>query len=84
LYPGALRAAEAGTRTGGDPRNRAHLEGHVRSQATEAMEALCYDPQTSGGLLAAVTPDAARRLVDEADFVAIGDVAAGDAAVELT
>ena len=29
LYAGALAAAEAGVRTGGDARNRAHLEGHV-------------------------------------------------------
>src|SRR3954469_4335717 len=31
LYPGALEAAQAGTRTGGDPRNRQHLEGKVTS-----------------------------------------------------
>ena len=29
LYAGALAAAEAGVRTGGDARNRAHLEGRV-------------------------------------------------------
>ncbi|MGH9282689.1 MAG: selenide, water dikinase SelD, partial [Acidimicrobiales bacterium] len=29
LYAGALAAAEAGVRTGGDARNRAHLEAHV-------------------------------------------------------
>ena len=82
LYAGALQAAEAGTRTGGDPRNRAHLEGHVRSSAPAAIEALGYDPQTSGGLLAAVAPAAVEGLRD-AGFVPIGTVAEGAAGVEL-
>ncbi|HUQ38837.1 MAG TPA: selenide, water dikinase SelD [Acidimicrobiales bacterium] len=58
LYPGALAAAEAGTRTGGDPRNRAHLEGRVTIApgVSAAHEAIGYDPQTSGGLLAAIAP----------------------------
>ncbi|MGH9189951.1 MAG: selenide, water dikinase SelD [Acidimicrobiales bacterium] len=85
LYPGALAAAEAGVRTGGDPRNRAHLEGKVLSAgAPPAVEALAYDPQTSGGLLAAVPAD----LADDpglvaAGFVPIGRVADGPAGVRL-
>ena len=82
LYAGALQAAEAGTRTGGDPRNRSHLEGRVRSSAPAALEAIAYDPQTSGGLLAAVDPSAVEPLKD-AGFVAVGSVVAGPAAVEL-
>jgi selenide,water dikinase len=82
LYAGALEAAEAGTRTGGDPRNRAHLEGRVRSSAPAALEALAYDPQTSGGLLAAVDPSVVEALV-AAGFTVIGDVVEGPAAVEL-
>lgn len=82
LYAGALQAAEAGTRTGGDPRNRAHLERRVRSSAPAAIEAIGYDPQTSGGLLAAVTPAAVDGLRD-AGFVPIGTVVDGPAGVEL-
>jgi selenide,water dikinase len=82
LYPGALSAAEGGTRTGGDARNRAHLEGHVTSSAPAALEALAYDPQTSGGLLAAVTPADAAALAP-AGFVTIGQVGAGGPAVTL-
>ncbi|MGH9153495.1 MAG: selenide, water dikinase SelD, partial [Acidimicrobiales bacterium] len=52
LYDGALQAAEAGVRTGGDARNRSHLEAVVASTAPPALDALAYDPQTSGGLLA--------------------------------
>ena len=84
LYEGALQAAQAGVRTGGDVRNRAHLEGKVRVDgASDALEALAYDPQTSGGLLAAVGPDVAARLVGLAGFVDVGQVLAGPALVEL-
>jgi selenide,water dikinase len=82
LYDGALAAAEAGTRTGGDARNRAHLAGHVDSSAPPAIEALAYDPQTSGGLLAAVGPKDAARLID-AGFVTIGQVGEGPPSVSL-
>jgi selenide,water dikinase len=86
LYPGALAAAERGTRTGGDARNRAHLEAQVTSTASAALEAIGYDPQTSGGLLAAVTPADAGRLLAQAPgvgFVVVGEVLPGPAAVEL-
>jgi selenide,water dikinase len=51
-------------RTGGDPRNRAYVEGHARLEGGDDAVALCMDPQTSGGLLAAVAPAAAPRLAD--------------------
>ena len=82
LYPGALEAAEAGTRTGGDPRNRAHLEGRVTCAADAAWEAIGYNPQTSGGLLAAVSPAAADHLA-AIGFTIVGDVLDGPAGVEL-
>lgn len=81
LYPGALAAAEAGIRTGGDARNRAHLAGRVTCSASPALEAIGYDPQTSGGLLAAVSAADASKLGPA--FTIIGDVVAGPAGVEL-
>ena len=85
FYDGALAAAEAGVRTGGDARNRVHLESRVVCTASPAVEALAYDPQTSGGLLAAVSPADAERLVADTDglFTVIGEVADGPAGVEL-
>ena len=84
LYPGALAAATAGTRTGGDPRNREHLAGRVEVApgVDLALEALCFDPQTSGGLLAAVAPDAVAR-ARSAGFDVVGRVEAGTAVVTL-
>jgi selenide,water dikinase len=83
LYAGALEAATAGVRTGGDARNRAALEGRVTSTVEPALEALAYDPQTSGGLRAAVDGGAAARLVEEGVTV-IGHVEAGEPGVVLT
>jgi selenide,water dikinase len=81
LYDGALAAAEAGVRTGGDARNRTYLEGHVSSSAPEALEALAFDPQTSGGLLAAVDPAVAAELDG---FTMVGTVEVGGPGVRLT
>jgi len=82
LYEGAMQAAESGTRTGGDVRNRSHLDSHVTSTADPALEALAYDPQTSGGLLAAVDPAVVGDLVG-AGFERVGTVEVGAATVVL-
>ncbi|MEQ8438607.1 MAG: selenide, water dikinase SelD [Ilumatobacter fluminis] len=81
-YPGALEAANAGQRTGGDPRNRDYLAGHLDSSAAPGPEALCFDPQTSGGLLAAVDAAAASDL-EAQGFWRVGVVEAGDAQLVL-
>jgi selenide, water dikinase len=81
-YPGALDTAQAGTRTGGDARNREYLAGHLQSSAAAHHEALCFDPQTSGGLLAAVTPDGATELA-AACWWRIGEVESGEAGLVL-
>ena len=80
-YPGALEAAERGVRTGGDPRNRDYVAGHLHSTAGAAGEALCMDPQTSGGLLAAIDPMAVSSLSDM--WWRVGEVVAGDPAIVL-
>jgi selenide,water dikinase len=80
-YPGALDAAARGVRTGGDPRNRDYVAGHLHSTAGATGEALCMDPQTSGGLLAAVDPAAVSSLSDV--WWRVGEVVAGDPAIVL-
>ena len=79
LYPGALAAAEAGTRTGGDARNRDYVTGRldIAPAVSVALDALAHDPQTSGGLLAAIDPTAVVRAV-AGGFTAIGHVEAVD------
>jgi selenophosphate synthase len=69
-------------RTGGDKRNREYLHGHVISEAPDALDALCFDPQTSGGLLAAVEPELVGAAVN-AGFTVIGRFEAGEPGVHL-
>lgn len=87
LLPGAVAAAEAGIRTGGDARNRAHLAGRVEVApgVGDALDAVVHDPQTSGGLLAAVDPTAVADLLDAgAGFVEVGTVDPGPPGVVVT
>lgn len=80
-YPGAREAAARGVRTGGDPRNRDYVAAHLDSTATPEGEALCMDPQTSGGLLAAIDSAAAAGLGD--GWWRVGEVVAGSPALLL-
>jgi selenide,water dikinase len=59
--PGALDAARGGFLAGGLKNNREFIEGCVEfaSGVAEEYRALLFDPQTSGGLLVAIAPDAA-------------------------
>ena len=86
LYPGAQAAAGRGFRTSADARNRAHLQrsGVSVTAANPSLAALAYDPQTSGGLLAAVpAATAADSALSVAGFVPIGRVTSGRASVHL-
>lgn len=59
LLPGAREAAQGGFIPGGAKRNRAYFEGRVAfaDKVDETLRALCFAPETSGGLLAAVPGD---------------------------
>ena len=58
LLPGARRYAELGYITGGAHRNATYLAPHVRinERLGEIDRELLWDPQTSGGLFAAIDP----------------------------
>jgi selenide,water dikinase len=88
--PGALALAAAGVETGGAGHNRRYtaLALEVAPGVTDPLVALAHDPQTSGGLLAAVPRDALAAV--EAGLAAagvlawrIGRVEAGEGAVAL-
>ena len=83
LYPGALEIATSGHRTGGDPRNRLYVGDHLTATADDAHIALCMDPQTSGGLLAAVPQHIADLLAASGSWTAVGHFAAGGPALEI-
>ena len=87
LYRGALVAAEAGVRTGGDARNRAHLEGTGHGRRPASASPSTPSPTTRRprvGCWPSVDPGVAAELVASgAGFVEVGRVEAGVPGVEL-
>jgi len=84
LLEGALEYAARGITFGGSARNRAYLHDKVRlaDGLSDAMKAILFDPQTSGGLLFAVAPTQAdfveRRFAQDGLTVwRVGEVRAG-------
>lgn len=78
LLPDVLECLAAGIISGGTERNRESFEEHIVAGEgiDDAMLDLCYDPQTSGGLLIAVSSDRVEELLD--GLHRAGDIAACD------
>lgn len=76
LLDGAIEAWKAGASNDGLKRNREYLEDLVEWRIEdETMRALLCDPQTSGGLLVAVTPERAPQYLSRVNgAVEIGEV----------
>jgi selenide, water dikinase len=90
VLPGALELAVAGVETGGAAHNRRYVAGSLDVAPGVSSEriTLAHDPQTSGGLLAAVPPDLVAGVegaLDDADVERwwIGRVEAGEPGVML-
>ncbi len=71
--PGALALAAAGVETGGAAHNRRFVAPalEVAPGITQPLVTLAHDPQTSGGLLAAVPPDAVRAVQEGLDAAGV-------------
>ena len=91
LLAGVEALAQAGVRTGASSRNWASYGAAVRLPPglPDWQRDLLSDPQTSGGLLIAVAPEAAASLVErlrQAGFrqaQVVGELQAGPPAIEL-
>jgi selenide,water dikinase len=88
--PGALEIAAAGVETGGAAHNRRYVGGALvlGREVTPDLVVLAHDPQTSGGLLAAVPPhllDAVEAAFEAAgvDQWRVGRVEAGEPGIAL-
>ncbi|HEY0753479.1 MAG TPA: selenide, water dikinase SelD [Ktedonobacteraceae bacterium] len=80
LFPNLRHYAQAGCVPGGTGRNARHLLPHVNCAATldQLDQNILFDPQTSGGLFAAIDPTLWPELEQRADvsFWRIGEVTA--------
>ncbi len=78
LLPGAIEAVRAGGVPDGGKRNRAFVEEFLSWEGVEEdMKLLLVDPQTSGGLLVAVSPDRADKFMSRVEgATVVGRVAA--------
>jgi len=81
--PGALALAAAGQASSLAPANRAHAIGRITGAETP-LKALLFDPQTAGGLLAAVPAAQATALIAAIPGAAIiGEITTGPARIAL-
>lgn len=80
LHPHVRDMVAAGVTTGSTKPNRARGEGRVSGALDRFFDELVHDPQTSGGLLVAVSPQAASSLPG----VVIGEVVAGEPQIIFT
>jgi selenide,water dikinase len=78
LLPNIRHYAELGCIPGGTGRNKRSLQAHVHfsDHLSEIDQAILYDPQTSGGLFAAIEPSLWQSLSEqeEVTFWRIGEV----------
>ncbi|MFC3181274.1 selenide, water dikinase SelD [Cypionkella sinensis] len=83
LLPGALALAAAGQASSLAPANRAQAIGRITGPDVP-LKALLFDPQTAGGLLAAVPADHAAALIRAIPGSAIiGEITAGPPRIHL-
>ena len=89
LYAGAAALAEQGVVSGGCARGRASLGDLVTVEdgVPEWLASICFDAETSGGLLVAVAPDAVAAfhaaLPADQPAVEVGEIEAGAPGVHL-
>jgi selenide,water dikinase len=85
LLPFALEAAAAGHLTRGETKNRSYVGDALHWDGVgDALQSVLVDPQTSGGLLFALSAADAAILVEAGVGVVIGDCRDGDAGVWVT
>jgi selenide,water dikinase len=83
LLPGAAELAPKGHLTRGDRKNRDYVKQLTFAGVSSTLQQLMVDPQTSGGLLFALSRADAATLVGRGAGVVIGEVRAGAAEIRF-
>ncbi len=73
LLPDVLELISQGMLTRGDKNNRVYVGETVKinSDVSGSMQSALFDPQTAGGLLISLTPDAAEIFMSEQPYAAV-------------
>lgn len=77
FLPGAIEYSKRGAHSGGLSNNKTFAEScvHVRGELPPELEALLYDPQTSGGLLVSLPrTDAEALMAERSEAYLVGEV----------
>ena len=83
LLPGAADLAPKGHLTRGDRKNRAYVKKLTFERVSSTLQQLMVDPQTSGGLLFALSRADAAKLVARGVGTIVGEVRAGPAEIRF-
>jgi selenide,water dikinase len=83
LLPGATDLAPKGHLTRGDRKNRDYVKRLVFEGVSSTLQQLMVDPQTSGGLLFALSAADAAAMVAKGVGAVVGDVRAGSAEIRF-
>ena len=79
VFDGAMECAEEFLLTAAGQKNRNHLEGYVQFEDISfGMEEVLYDPQTSGGLLFAVSKEQADNLCEKLQIAGLPAAIVGE------
>jgi selenophosphate synthase len=79
----AVENIKNGVRTSADIRNRDAFANRVEGLTGASAEALIFDPQTNGGLLASVSK-IQQSFLETNGFIAIGEVSKGNSQITYT
>ena len=82
VLPQAVKLLAAGIRTSADVRNRTSSDSFTKGLNGHYSEAILFDPQTNGGLLASVNPSIQRELEGKG-FFPLGKITTGSGIVHL-
>ena len=82
VLPQAKLLFDSGKRTSADARNRASVDREIMGLTESHLQAVLFDPQTNGGLLASIDPDFEIQLVEQG-FITVGKVVTGSGKIEI-
>lgn len=82
VLPKAQALFDSGKRTSADLRNRSSLDREVLGLTDNNSQAVLFDPQTNGGLLASIDPAFEIQLIEQG-FITVGKVVTGSGKIEI-